>query len=136
MTKQEIIIKVKELGLPKGSYVVFGSCPLAAVGIREASDIDLMVSQEMFTELKKNGWVEVNKGSDNTPLVFDVFEAYSSWKFGSYNPSFENLFSSSTEVDSVHFASLQEVREWKVASGRPKDLIDIKLIDEYLEKQL
>jgi hypothetical protein len=134
MKKQEIIIKVKELNLPKGSYVVFGSCPLAAAGIREAGDIDLMVSQEMFAELKKNGWTEINKSTDNTPLVFDIFEAYSNWKFGSYNPSFENLLSSSTKVDGIPFASLQEVRKWKVASGRPKDLADIKLIDKYLNK--
>lgn len=41
MTGQEIIAKVKKLKLPKNSYVVFGSGPLAAAGIREADDIDM-----------------------------------------------------------------------------------------------
>jgi hypothetical protein len=39
-------------------------------------------------------------------------------------------------IDGIPFASLEEVRKWKIASGRPKDIADIKLIDEYLQKEL
>src|SRR3972149_5367312 len=119
MTKEDIINKVKILDLPKGSYIVFGSCPLAVLGIREANDIDLLVSQEIYEKLKKDGWEEIDKGPNDKPLVQDVFEAHNNWNFSSYKPTLKDL--------------LENVRKWKVASGRPKDVNDIKMIDNYFD---
>ena len=133
MTKEEIITKVKTLNLPKGSYIVFGSCPMAVLGIREANDIDLLVSQEIYEKLKKDGWEEIDKGPNDKPLIRDVFEAHNNWNFSSYNPTLEDLLTSAIEVDGVTFASLEDVRKWKVASGRPKDVNDIKMIDNYFD---
>ena len=132
MTKQEIIHKVKALELPKGSYIVFGSCPLAAVGIREAQDIDLLVTPELFAKLQKAGWQEVDKGPGDKPVAYSVYEAHANWDFTSYKPTLKQLLKTATMFDGVPFASLDEVRKWKKASGRPKDLVDIKLIDQYL----
>jgi hypothetical protein len=133
MIKEEIISKVKTLNLPKGSYVFFGSCPLAVAGIREANDIDLMVSEELFTKLSGAGWQEQYKGPNDVPIVHDVFEAYKSWNFSSYRPTLEQLIATATVIDGVPFASLEEVRSWKAMGERPKDLADLALIDKYLE---
>ncbi len=134
MTRNDIITKVKALKLPKNSYVVFGSCPMAAAGIRESSDIDMLVSEEVFSRLEKAGWQKVDKGPQDKPLVHDDFDIHRDWSFSPpYNPTLENLLSTATVIDGVPFASLSEVRKWKVASGRPKDIIDIKLIDQYLQ---
>jgi hypothetical protein len=135
MTKAEIVNKVKALNLTQGSYIVFGSCPLAAAGIREAGDIDILVSVEVLEDLKKAGWQELDKGPNDKPLTYDVFEAHNSWNFSSYKPTLEHLLSSAMLVDGVPFASLEEVKKWKQSSGRPKDLNDIELIDEYLANQ-
>lgn len=135
MKTAEITAKVKALNLPTGSYVVFGSCPLATAGIREAEDIDLLVSEDMLKQLSKAGWKELEKSSDDKPLAHDVFEAHSNRDFSSYSPTLEQLLESAEFIDGVPFASLDEVRKWKVASGRPKDKKDIELIDQYIEKQ-
>lgn len=132
MTKEEIIIKVKSLKLPSDSYVVFGSCPMAMAGIRDANDIDLFVSPEVFASLREAGWQVRQKGLNENPLVHDVFEAHDNWNFSSYSPTLEHLLESATLVDGIPFASLEEVRKWKTATARPKDLADIKLIDKYL----
>lgn len=134
MTKQEIILKVKTLGWPRGSYIVFGSCPLAAAGIREANDIDFLVSKELFDSLRKEGWVEVQKGPGDKPLKYDIFEVHESWNFSSYKPTLEQLLASADVFNGVPFASLAEVRNWKIASNRPKDLTDIELIDKHLRR--
>ncbi len=133
MTKEEIIQKVKGLNLLRGSYVVFGSCPLAIAGIRPAGDIDMLVSEELFESFKKAGWHEVDKGSADKPLAHDVFEVHTKWNFSSYKPTLEHLLSTATIIDGVPIASLEEVRKWKQASARPKDLVDIKLIDKYVK---
>lgn len=134
MTKEEIIDKVKSLNFPEGSYVVFGSCPLAAHGIREAKDIDLFVSKEVLQSLEKAGWQKIHKGPGDEPLVHDVFEAHDNWEFSPYSPTLEQLLSTATIMDNIPFASLQEVRKWKLASNTPKHLADVKLIDEYLTR--
>jgi hypothetical protein len=128
MNKDEIISKVKSLGFLAGSYIVFGSAPLAIAGLREANDIDLLVSNELFENLKSRGWKELDKGGNDKPLVHDVFEAHNSWNFSSYSPTLEQLLKSSDVIDGIPFASIEEVRKWKLSSGRPKDLADIKLI--------
>lgn len=135
MNGQEIVGKVRELNLPIGSYAVFGSCPLAAAGLREANDIDLLVSGETLEQLRKAGWEEVDKGKGDKPLAHDVFEAHSKWNFSSYQPTLEDLLSDPIVIDGIPFANLSEVRKWKQASGRPKDLQDIKLIDSHLAER-
>jgi len=132
MTRDEIIEAMKGLDLPAGGYIVFGSCPLAMAGIRESGDIDMLVSPEVLEMLKQAGWRQINKGPDDKPYVKGDFEAHSNWKFSSYSPTLEHLLASADVVDGIPFASLAEVRKWKVASGRPKDIADVQLIDDYL----
>ena len=134
MTCKEIAVEVKSLGLPQGSYVVCGSCPLAVLGIREANDIDLLVTPEVLQNLKFAGWEQVNKGPNDAPYTSGVFEAHANRDFSTYRPTLEELLATATVVDGVPFASLHHVRRWKVVSDRPKDLADVKLIDEYIAK--
>lgn len=131
MTGPEIIKKVKALNLPKDSYVVFGSCPMAMAGIREANDIDMLVSSATFSKLKQMGWKQIQKGPKATPLVFDVFEAHETWDFSAYSPTLNQLLKTATTIDDVPFTALEEVRKWKAASSNPKFQRDVQLIDSY-----
>lgn len=134
MNKTDIVNAVKEQNFDNGSYVVFGSCPMAAAGIRESSDIDMLVSEQLFTKLQKRGWKVANKGHKDNPLVLDDFEAHKSWELSSYNPSLKQLMSKANYIEGIPFASLEDVKKWKLASGRPKDIRDVKLIDSYLQE--
>ena len=132
MTKKDVLAKIKTLHLPKGSYIVYGAAPFAIYGIRDVRDIDMLVSSELYEILEKKGWEKVQKGPKDEPLTYDIFEAHNTWEFSPYAPTFEELLSRAVECEDVMFASLEDVRKWKEASGRPKDIIDLKLIDDYL----
>lgn len=132
MTKEQIVARVKELNLPEGSYVVFGSCPLAVAGIREAGDVDLFITKELFAKLREEGWEEHRKGEDNVPLVKNNIEAIDHWNYGSYRPTVSQLLATAMVIDGVPFASLEEERKWKTAFGRPKDLADLRLMEAHL----
>lgn len=134
MTKEEVIAKLKTLDLPESSYVAFGGCPLAVAGIREVKDIDLLVSTEALAKLKAAGWKEVYKSPGDQPLTHDIFEAHDNWDFSPYSPTLAHLQANATIVDGIPFASLEEVRKWKIASGGAKHLADVELIDAYLNK--
>ncbi|HWY79319.1 MAG TPA: hypothetical protein VNW29_03085 [Candidatus Sulfotelmatobacter sp.] len=136
MTKAEVIAKIKGLNLPKGQYIIYGATPLAVYEIREARDIDMFVMSELYKALEAKGWKKVYKGPKDEPVTSDIFEAHNTWDFSPYAPTFNELLSRAIEYEGIMFASLEDVRKWKEASGRPKDLIDLQLIDDYLKQKL
>ena len=135
MNRKELVEKVKALGLPMGTYVVFGSGPLAAAGIRETEDVDLFVSDRLYTHMHENGWHETVGINGDHILKHGDYEVSRSWKFGTYHPHFSDLYAAADIVDGVPFVNLHEVRAWKLQSSRPKDRRDIELIDRYMAKK-
>jgi hypothetical protein len=135
MELSELIQKVKDLSLPSGSYVVFGSCPLLLHGIRECDDVDLMVSPEVYEKFKQAGWEEKLHGTDKALLANGVYEVGKDWDFGSYNPTLKELLARTEFFQGVPFASLDDVVKWKTAFGREKDRKDIELIRKYLAEK-
>ena len=91
----------------------------------------MLVTKELFGDLAKDGWPRSHKDKYDNPLAKDVFEIHYTWNFSKYSPTLEHLLATAAVIDGVPFASLDEVRKWKAASGRPKDLKDIELIDRY-----
>lgn len=135
MNRKELVEKLKALGLPMGSFVVFGSGPLAAAGIRETNDIDLLVNGRLYAHMKENGWSEKLGANGEHMLENGDFEVSRSWKFGPYNPHFSDLYTAADIFDGIPFVNLHEVRTWKIQSSRPKDRRDIELIDRYMAKK-
>jgi hypothetical protein len=135
MTGPQVVAMVKELSFPKGSYVVFGAAPMAVADLREANDIDFLVTPQLLEALKKQkGWHQVHKGPKDEPYENGIYEVHANWDFSTYAPTLEQLLKTATIIDGIPFASLEEVRKWKLAWGRPKDMKDVELIDAYLSK--
>jgi hypothetical protein len=132
MTGQQIIDSTKELQLPIGEFVVFGSCPMALAGIRESDDIDIFVSQALYDELKQKGWSEQANEQGVVGLVSGHFDVHKQWEFGAYSPTLRDVLANAKQVDGVPFAALDDVIKWKQILARPKDLRDVALIEQYL----
>lgn len=98
MNRKELVEKLKALGLPMGLFVVFGSGPLAAAGIRETNDIDLLVNGRLYVHMKENGWSEKLGANGEHMLENGDFEVSRSWKFGPYNPHFSDLYTRSRHL--------------------------------------
>jgi len=118
--------KISELNLPESSYIVVGSGILGALGIRESSDIDLVVTQEVYDHFESLGW---EKGLWGNKVVFqkDMFDIGLDW----YGETAQEVLKRAQVVNGVPYLSLDEVYEWKKRNGREKDLRDLILIDEY-----
>lgn len=133
MMKDEIVAKIKAQDFPMGSYVVYGSGPMAAAGIRPTHDIDLVVLPSLYALLQHQGWRFKDDPHGNPMLMSGDFEVSKTWVFGSYNPSFQELLETADIIDNIPFVNLHEVKKWKQTYARPKDLDDVKLIDDYLK---
>lgn len=135
MTKNEFLESVRSLHLPLGKYIVFGSGPLHMHGIRETRDIDIFVTSEIYKQFKDQDWEEKNYPSGEPYLAKDNFELVPTWDYETYHPDINQLIQEAEIIDGIPFAQLKEVRAWKRAYGREKDLKDIELIDKYLASQ-
>lgn len=128
----DIFERIRNLNLPVSEYVVFGSGPLAAHGIRESNDLDLFVTDKLYKKLKKNGWTEKSWSDAGYYLEKDGVQMDDSWNYGKYRPTFNEIIDKAKFINGIPFAPLTEVIKWKKAFARPKDMADIKLIESYL----
>lgn len=133
LNREEVVEIVRSLHLPQGSFVVFGSGPLARVNIRKTGDVDLMVSERLFKELQAlDGWKTKALESGGEALTNGDVEIFMDWKFRGYNPRFEDLKATADTYRGIPFVNLHEVRKWKSHMNRPKDRHDVEMIDNYL----
>jgi hypothetical protein len=129
--------QVANLGLPIGQYVVFGGGPLAAHGIRPTSDVDLFVTTALYERLKLAGWEErdVPEPGEGRHMTQGIYDAADTWHYREYDPTPEEVIDAADIINGILFAPLVEVMKWKKAYGRPKDLVDVTLIEEFLENR-
>ena len=128
--------EIERLNLPQDEYVVLGSGILAALGIREASDVDILATSELFAKLKgDDAWVyqvvEVN-GTPREKLTKGVAEVFKDfrWQGGSMSP--KDGIAQAVKINGINFLPLLRLREIKTQMGREKDVRDVALIDQYL----
>lgn len=125
----DLVQAVKSLNLPKNSFIVVGSGILATLGIREAKDIDLIVSQSVFSGLAKEGWA-TGQWEDQPVLINGVIEVGTMWA----GESVDKLLVNATFIGGIPYVSLDDIKNWKLQKGRPKDIVDVALINEYQKK--
>jgi hypothetical protein len=134
-SQMDIVSRVKALSLPLGKYCVFGSGVLEVHGIRKAKDVDILIDEELYQELRKRGWKRywffwrlltckaLKKG--------DV-ECFTNCKNGIFKIETADLIRNAQMIDGVPFMHLKELKDFKLGAGRNKDVKDVRLIEEYL----
>lgn len=131
-----IIKEVKELQLPLGKYSVVGSGALSVRNIRQHSDIDLIVTEEIYEKLKKGGWEEREKKNGFFHIYKDNAEAAKNFlHIEGCDLNTTDVIKNSDIINGVPFMSLAHLIKLKQTMGRDKDLDDINDIKKYLEKQ-
>lgn len=122
--------RVKQVDIPLDQMVVIGSGLLDAWGLRDADDIDLVVSQRIFDELKATG--EFTEGHKNASpyLEKDQLEIWTDWKD---DLTFEQLAASAITIDDVMYVNPAILIARKAVRGSDKDRRDIELIGAYLK---
>ena len=134
----DIYKEIEHLDLPTGDYVVLGSGVLAALGIRDIADVDLLVRPRLFDQLRERGWEYGTLDYDGRVrerLTFGEAEAFKDFWYGDQNPDPEELIAHAEIIKGVPFLPLAELLKIKHALNRPKDHSDITLIENYLAHQ-
>ncbi|SCG14589.1 hypothetical protein GA0070610_0796 [Micromonospora echinofusca] len=117
---------MRALDLPATEYVVFGSGPLLAHGLRrDIGDLDVVARGRAWDVLSAAARPVVPP-SGRGQMVRLQIEAVTQWL-----PGFDTdaLISSAEHHAGIPFAPLAQVRRSKQLTGRPKDRRDLALID-------
>jgi hypothetical protein len=130
---------LKEYHLPAGQYAIIGSGPLGIRNLREIGDIDIIVSLELRDHLiKMYGAVDTGQVKK---IVFpdDNIEAFWEGSFYSYPadpnmPTMAHMIAHAEIIKGLPFQCLRDVLYFKRRMTRPKDLEDVRLIEEWQKK--
>lgn len=76
MDWQDVVRELGCLNLPVDGYVVVGGAALAARGIRETEDIDLVVTANLFQKLEQASWHKRQRPNGKPGLRYGPVEAY------------------------------------------------------------
>ncbi len=128
--------QLRRLKLPIGHYAISYSGPLGIREIRQISDIDLIVDDELWCQLLTSHKIEFENGMSKIYLSEDI-EAFSDDSFLSINsdcPTARTQINGADMIDGLPFVSLEHTRIFKNILGRDKDKRDIESIDRLLAK--
>jgi hypothetical protein len=136
MHLSSLIAQLNNLKLPKGKYVVVSSGALAAHGIREANDLDILVTQEVFSDLAKKHQITTHSGREVIESGdLEIMGKGSIFTEGEI-ATIEEILSSADVIDGVPYINLNLLKKFKQKMGREKDLKDIELIEKYQNKMI
>ena len=127
---------VRSLNLPLGEYAITSGGPLGIRGLRLISDVDLVVSDDLWDKLKTKGAVITQDGITKLKIVTGQVEAlgkgsfYHNHKKG--DPSVSEQIKNAEMIEGLPFVKLEYILHFKEKMDREKDIKDIKLIKSFL----
>ncbi len=133
---QILLNNLKALNLPPEEFVIVSSGSLAVRGIREAKDLDVVVTEKLWNELVKNYPIIEKDGVQRIDCgnYIEILENRSSLFANSHVVPVEDVFRDADVIDGIKYISLNHLRKIKETFKREKDIKDIALIDAYLNR--
>jgi predicted nucleotidyltransferase len=121
-----LVSQLKKLNFPRGHYAVFGSAVLAIRGLREAPNIDVIVTNKLWDDLL------VKNSPDNEGFIHIGSVKISNWWFAPTRKDLVLMIDEAEEIEGVPFVRMGEVLFYKSKLKSEKDINDVKLIEDYM----
>jgi hypothetical protein len=126
--EQDLFGLLRSLDLPMGDYAVFGSGPLIARGIIEATnDLDVISRGEAWTRAQSRGELVLLPDGDTIVSCFDgAVTVGRSWAYGDFD--IDELINTAELIEGTPFVRLEHVVRYKEIAARPKDVAHLALL--------
>ena len=124
LNENDIKKALNNLSFPKNSFWLIMGSALVFHGIRDCTqDIDIGCCNQLFEELKSKGYTVYKSRSGKEKINYsDSIHIYRNWE--TTNVIF---------IDGIPVADLKSILKDKKKLGRPKDIIDISIIEKHLK---
>jgi hypothetical protein len=124
LNKVDILLKLKNLNLPKDHYCVMTGAALVLHDIKKYTrDIDIGCSEQLFQRLLHDGYKLQQLAKFEGIIIDDCIEIFRNWQA-------EKI----VYIHNIPVSDIYCIRKYKQDLAREKDLKDIELIDEYLSR--
>ena len=133
LSERRLFRLLEKLALPSGDYVVTGSAPLLAHGLKSSiHDLDLVARGKAWEIAASMAPVVGSQSGFGLRIVLNhgAIEVFDHWVGGLTDV--DAIVDNAEFVDGVPFMSLKDTMLWKRGLGRAKDLADVRLIEQYL----
>ena len=123
-----LLEELRNFNLQVDQFAITSSGTLAVRNIREATDLDIIVTDTLWGELIKK--YPINKDGDFESINVDniQFLHKGSWFTGNN----EKMIREADIIDGIRYVKLEEIRKRKTNRDREKDIHDVELIKNYL----
>ena len=130
-----LLAELDKLNLPKDQYAITSSGILAIRGIREADDLDILVTPKLWEELSQKYLDERDKSKEIKIGNLHVF-----WE-GSFDEQYPiasvmEQINTADNIKGYKFVNLGLAKKFKKVSEREKDKRDLELIRNYESRKL
>lgn len=130
---------IRKLNFEIGDYILTGSSPMGIRGLREINDVDIVVSNRLWEKLEKQYGSNDDNGNKKIIISEDI-EVFGEASFYNFeknenDPSIDERIEKADIIDGLAFESLEHVLYYKTKMGRPKDLKDIELIRQFINRR-
>jgi predicted nucleic acid-binding protein len=134
---RKIIELVKSFKFKPSEFIVMGGATLEIFGLRKSHDLDILVSENLFNELRYKSGVEYFTKNNSNGDVLEILwtkeaEFYkTTWSM----KTAEDLLKEKDDiviVDEVYCANLESLLRVKKLGTREKDINDVELIEGFL----
>ncbi|MFC5822163.1 hypothetical protein [Nonomuraea harbinensis] len=126
------------LALPADDFVIAGSGPLLAHGIRsDIGDLDVVARGKAWSKaqaLAESSPAPFGEGVKRILLQGGEIEILNGWFPEIW--TVDSLIERADVIDGIKYASLQDVCRWKQKLNRPKDQEDLALIACYMSRAM
>jgi hypothetical protein len=136
LTGHPLFQSLASLELQANDYVVFGSAPLLAHGLRDKiSDLDVVARGRAWQRACELGerLTRAGRGTEMVQLLGGLIEISPDWITPEW--SADELIDDADVIDGIRVARLDKVLAYKRQLGRPKDIADIEAIEGLLAQK-
>lgn len=130
-----LLDELRKLKLPRKQFAVTTSGTLAVRGIREAHDIDVIVTKKLWQELVKKWPVVLDRGLEKIDIGNIEILGTGSCMTGKDFRKSERMIRDADIFNGIRFVKLEAVENGKKLRNKRKDIRDVKLIKKYLDSQ-
>jgi hypothetical protein len=133
---RRLVKLVAELDLDRRDFVIFGSGPLLAHGLRQRiRDLDVVARGDVWRRVSRYGCRAAGSINGASMAVFwgGLIQFSSGWISDDWDT--DNLIDRAEIIEGLPFAQLADVLEYKQMLSRPKDQSDIRTLLRLLRQQ-
>ena len=126
---------LEKLKFPPNHYVIVGSGIMDVLGIRNANDLDILVSKDLWNILiKDNKFGNKIKYINSKPYIKFSYKIEIYQSIPGFNTE-DTIKNAERDYKDIPFISLDCLLKWKKGMNRAKDKEDVLLIENYLENK-